>query len=62
MKEHEMLTEINDGEVRFWIEQGENICMKAVASGVDPVELTTQQAKFIAETLLKMVVKIEASQ
>lgn len=62
MKEHDLYTEISNGEIRLWIEQGQSICIKVVSGGVDPVELTTHEAKLLAETLLKMVAKIKQSE
>ena len=46
--------ELNDGDVRVWIEQQASIHIKAVTKNVDPVELTESQARKLAHTLLRM--------
>jgi hypothetical protein len=57
--EHDEYFELNDGEVRAWIEQGASIHIKAVAQNRDPVELTESQARKLANALLSMVKKLE---
>lgn len=51
--------EINDGELRVWIEQSALICIKSVTECGDPVELTGDQAEELAEYLLKFAKKIK---
>jgi hypothetical protein len=53
---------ISDGEVRAWIEQGESVHMKAVTRDGDPVELSVGQARRLAQSLLKLVARIEAAE
>jgi len=53
--------ELNDGEVRVWIEQEASIHIKAAAGGNDPVELTESQARKLANALLRMAQKLEES-
>jgi len=49
----------SDGEVYFWIEQGETIHLKASSSG-DPAELTETEAEKLALALLEAVRQIKA--
>jgi hypothetical protein len=42
-----------DGEVRAWIEQGA-IHMKVVTTSGDPVELTSNEARRLAENLVRL--------
>ena len=56
----DMVKSFSDGEVRFWIEQGETIHLKASSSFGDPVELTEAEAKELALALLDAVRQIEA--
>jgi hypothetical protein len=49
----------SDGEVTFWIEQGETIHLKAVSPHGDPTELTEAEAKKLALALLDAVNQIE---
>jgi len=51
--------ELSDGEISLWIEQGESLCLKAITETGDPVELTSNEAKSLANALLEMVEKIE---
>ena len=53
---------ISDGEVRAWIEQGESVHIKAVTREGDPVELSVGQARRLAQSLLKLVARIEAAE
>ena len=50
----------SEGEVYFWIEQGETIHIKALSPLGDPVELTGREAKKLALALLDAVQKVEA--
>ena len=45
--------ELCGGEVRCWAERGEPVILRA-ASGVDPVELTADEARRLASQLLKL--------
>jgi hypothetical protein len=47
-----------DGELRAWVEQ-EVIHIKALASHGDPVELTCEQAKCLAQALNKWANEID---
>jgi hypothetical protein len=40
-----------DGEVKIWIEQENSICIKAISSYGDPVELTIDQAELLQAAL-----------
>jgi hypothetical protein len=51
-----------DGELYFWLEEGNSIQLKAVSPLGDPVELTFQEAREIADRLLEMVRKAEESE
>ncbi len=53
------LNKFSDGDVYFWIEQEGAICLKAVTSHGDPVELTAIEAKEIATALLAAAQKLE---
>jgi len=57
-----LYAEINDGEVRLWLEQSDSICMKAITEHGDPVELTANQAKNLVKELLKMIAEIEKNE
>ena len=48
-----------EGDVYIWIEQGQSICIKAVTSFGDPVELNATEAREIAEKLNEFVAKID---
>ncbi|WP_347900795.1 hypothetical protein [Pseudomonas purpurea] len=43
--------EMNDGDVRIWIEQGSSIHMKVVTKENDPVELSGYEALRVADIL-----------
>lgn len=51
--------ELDDGEIRIWIEQQACICIKAITKSGDPVEITGDQARDLAEILLKFSDKID---
>lgn len=44
--------EMSDGEVRLWIEQ-ESLHIRAIEANGDPVELTKEEAKKLAEALVE---------
>ena len=56
---HEPSFEISDGEVSFWVEQGQSMCLKAVTSFGDPVELNGTKAGAIAEKLIEFAILID---
>jgi hypothetical protein len=58
MKEENNYRTFAGGEVRFWIEQGSSIQLRAV-SGVDPVELTEDEALEIGEALAAMARRLK---
>jgi hypothetical protein len=53
---------ICDGEVRAWVEQGESIHIKAVTREGDPVELSVGRARGLAQSLPKLVARIESAE
>ena len=56
---HEPSFEISDGEVSFWVEQGQSMYLKAVTSFGDPVELNGTEAGAIAEKLIEFAILID---
>jgi hypothetical protein len=42
---------LSDGEVRLWIDEDGAICLKAVTSFNDPVELSSAEAMKLAQIL-----------
>ena len=48
------------GDVRFWLEQQSSDMLKAVSAG-DPVEMTAGEARRLAQILLEIATKIDAS-
>jgi len=51
--------EFADGDVYFWIEQDSSIMLKAATKHGDPVELNAQEARKLAEALLKTAEELE---
>lgn len=51
---------VSDDEVYAWIEQGGSIHIKAVTRAGDPVELSSDEARQLADGLLDLVARIEA--
>jgi len=49
----------NDGDVYFWTEQNSSIMLKALTQRGDPVELSAQEARKIAEALLNAAIELE---
>ncbi len=43
--------ELNNGEIRVWVEQGQSVCIKAVTKEGDPVEITGKEALKLAKIL-----------
>jgi len=52
--------ELNDSELRMWVEQGSSIHIIAVTKHGDPVELTGSQARKLANSLLRMAEEVDA--
>lgn len=50
----------DDGSVKIWIEQRSSIHMRVNTSYGDPVELTSDQARLIAEYLIRFAEEIES--
>jgi hypothetical protein len=48
-------------DVRAWVEQGSSIHLKAVTASGDPVELTVDEARAVADALLRLAAALEAS-
>jgi hypothetical protein len=48
-------------DVSAWVEQGSSIHLKAVTVSGDPVELTADKARAVAEALLRLAAALEAS-
>ena len=59
MTANKHIQEFAGGEVRFWLEQESSIHLKAI-SGSDPVELTAQEARKLAEALLVTANQLDA--
>lgn len=57
MQESEMEIVLSDGDVRVWIEQ-ETVHVKAVTRLGDPVELSDEETRQLAEALREFYVKI----
>ncbi|MCW1916517.1 hypothetical protein OJ996_23220 [Luteolibacter sp. GHJ8] len=49
------------GEVRFWIERGSSIHLKAVSPHGDPTELTSEDAREIAAALIAAAEQMDVS-
>lgn len=56
--DQDALVEITD-EIYLWVEQGSSIQLKAVTPSGDPTELTGQDARQLARTLLDMAALLE---
>jgi len=53
------LVNLSDGDVYLWVEAESSVMLKAITKHGDPVELSAEEAKELAATLLKMAAKIE---
>jgi hypothetical protein len=47
-------------DVYGWVEQESSIMFKAVTRHGDPVELTAEEARSVADALVKLAVRLEA--
>jgi hypothetical protein len=52
------IVKIDSDDVYLWIEQGSSIHLKATHKG-DPVELTSSEARRLAETLIDMADELD---
>jgi hypothetical protein len=50
--------ELSDGEIRLWIEQ-ESLHLRVLDVNGDPVELTSGEARKLAEALLSFAMEID---
>jgi hypothetical protein len=48
--------------VYAWVEQGSSIHLKAVTTAGDPVELSADEARAVADALLRLAACLEASE
>jgi len=53
------LVKLSGGDVHLWVEAESSVMLKAITKHGDPVDLTSDEAKELAETLVKMAAKIE---
>jgi hypothetical protein len=47
-------------EARMWIEEDSSIHLKAVSTHGDPIELTAEEARQIANALLRLAAELDA--
>jgi hypothetical protein len=59
MSTEKQIHEFADGDVCLWLEQESSIHLKAL-SGSDPVELTADEARKIAASLIESADKLDA--
>lgn len=50
--------ELDNGDIKVWIEQGSSIHIKAITDTNDPVELSEEGALMLAEILIQFSKKI----
>jgi len=50
---------LSNDEISVWLEQGQSLCIKAIAKGGDPVELTSGEARMLSEIILKLADKAD---
>lgn len=48
-----MIKKISDGDITVWIEQETSIAIKAITEFNDPVELSGEEARELARTLIE---------
>ena len=58
MVENNDISEISDGDVRIWINEGGAISLKAADSYGDPVELSEEEALELVGVLQKLVARL----
>ncbi len=59
MNQRDAAKTFSDGEIALWIEQGSSIHIKAASAHGDPVELTAEEARELAQQLLKFASMVE---
>ena len=50
---------LSDGDVYCWVEQGSSIMLKSATKVGDPVELSAEEARSLANELLRMATESE---
>jgi len=58
MQPKEIYFELDNGDIRLWIEQGESLMLKAITGFGDPVELSADEASKLVEALFQMINRI----
>lgn len=53
------LISLSDGEIKVWLEDERSIHLKAVTSFGDPVELSTEETKELADVLMRLAARAE---
>jgi hypothetical protein len=60
MSDNNEMIELDNGNVSMWIENESSIMFKAAVKGYnDPVELTIDEARVIAESLLSLAERLD---
>jgi len=59
MDSSDSIISFSQGEIVLWAEDGRSIHLKAISSFGDPVELSAEEAKELAEALLRLAAAVE---